>query len=319
MQSTVESKPALAYTIRPMREEEIPDLVAHFNELVEREPIEDGTTVEEFTDWYHNPMNRDLYYIARLQGESGSEGRVIGNMSFAHHEDGKAWGWFYVHPDYRLNGVGTDLYYRFVELAREAGAATMHITPNSQATLLLEFLEKRGFSLDRYFWEMRLPADQAVEAPAMPEGFTVRTFVPGQDEPLWLEARNVTFADHYGSVSRTIEEITHLSREEHFRPEGLFFAFDGDKLSSFCFTGIDSREAERLGYTIGHVHSLGTMPDYRRRGVGRGLLLYAIEYLRKHVETISLGVEGKNELALPLYEGVGFRQHKAWANMEKRV
>jgi mycothiol synthase len=244
-------------------------------------------------------------------------------MSFGYNpEDGKAWGWVSVHPDYRRRGLGTDLYDRFVKLAEEAGAASMHITPNSEANLLIEFLERRGFELDRYFWAMRLPAEQPIEPPSMPEGFTVRTFVPGQDEPLWLKARNVTFADHYGSVERTLEEITHLAHEEHFKPEGLFFAFEGgdeEKLAGFCYNGIDPREAERLGYRVGHVHSLGTVPEYRRRGVGRGLLLYSINYLRPLTDVIELGVEGKNRLALPLYENVGFRQYRAWANMQKSV
>src|SRR5688500_17548862 len=139
MQETIETKPAF-YTVRTMRKEEIAELAAFFNELVALEPIEDGVSAEEFADWYNNPMNRDTYYIARVNEENGREGRIIGSMSFAHHEDGKAWGWFSVHPDYRLRGLGTDLYDRFAALAKEAGAATMHITPNSEANLLVEFL-----------------------------------------------------------------------------------------------------------------------------------------------------------------------------------
>jgi mycothiol synthase len=76
---------------------------------------------------------------------------------------------------------------------------------------------------------MRLPAEVEVDPPAMPGGISVRTFVPGQDEELWAEVRDATFAEHYGFVPRTVEEMTHMSRQEQFRPEGLFFAFAGSK------------------------------------------------------------------------------------------
>jgi mycothiol synthase len=311
------------YTIRLMTDDDIPAAVTYYNDLAKIETFYEPANAELIAEWRRNPMNREQVSLAFLREEDGSEGRVIGSVSVNHQpEDGKAWGWMSVHPDYRLRGLGNALYNWYAKTAEEAGATSLHIVPNSEEKLMIEFLERRGFALDRYFWAMRLDKDTPVEPPAMPEGFTVRTFVPGQDEPLWQHARNVTFADHYGSVPRTLEEITHLSKEEQFRPEGLFFAFEGgdeEKLAGFCFTGFDPREWETLGYTIGHVHTIGTMPEYRRRGIGRGLLLYAIDFLRKHVETVELGVEGKNRLALPLYENVGFHQHKAWANMEKKV
>lgn len=320
MQNTTEVIQTHSYTLRPMSEADIAPLVEFFNELERLEPVDDGVSLGEFTDWYRSPMNKAIYILAHLAEGTAAEGPIIGVAEFTHHPDSeKVWGWLSVHPTYRLRGVGRALYNEFDRRARQAGAASLHVTPNQQSNLLIEFLERRDFTLDRYFWSMRLPADHPVEPSTLPEGITVRTFVPGQDEPLWVEVRNATFAEHYGSVPRTLEEITHASKEEHFRPDGLFFAFDGDQIAGFCLTGIDPREAERLGYSVGHIHTIGTMPTHRRRGIGRGLLLTGVNYLRRHVTIVELGVEGKNASALTLYESVGFQHYKAWANMVKSL
>ncbi len=49
------------------------------------------------------------------------------------------------------------------------------------------------------------------------------------------------------------------------------------------------------------------MPEHRRHGLGRALLLEGMRWLRANgQEVIELNAVGDNEMALPLYEGVGF-------------
>jgi mycothiol synthase len=151
----------------------------------------------------------------------------------------------------------------------------------------------------------------------MPDGFVVHTFVPGQDEELLTDVRNRSFAEHYGSVPRTVEEMTYRTTLPDFHPDGLFFAFDGDKPAGFCYTSRDPREWKRRGETVGHINLLGVVPEYRGRGLGRALLLQGVNYLRQYVSLVELGVEGKNDNALALYESVGFGLYKAWGNMIK--
>jgi mycothiol synthase len=166
---------------------------------------------------------------------------------------------------------------------------------------------------------MQLPAQQEVEPASMSEGFITHTFVRDQDEELLTHVRNVTFAEHYGSVERTVEEMTYRTKQPDFHASGLFFAFDGDREAGFCYTSRDPREWERRGETVGHIQLLGVMPEYRGRGLGRALLLEGVNYLRQYVSLVELGVEGKNDTALALYESVGFKLHKAWGNMVKKV
>jgi mycothiol synthase len=320
VQSTAEQRKTFNFTIRRLTDEEIPEFVDFWNEIDRLEALDDGISLGEFKEWHNSPANDESYMIARLGTDGEPPGRIIGLSNFEmRHGDNRAWGWLHVHPNYRLAGVGTGLYNDFVRRAEEAHATIMYVGSNAKCNLLVEFLERRGHTLDRYFWTMRLPAEQAVDEPSLPEGFTVRTFVPGQDEALFAEVRNGSFADHFGSVRRTVEEMAYRTRQEQFRPDGLFFAFHDGEIAGYCYTEIDPRECERLGISVGNVHQLGVMPAYRRHGLGRALLLIGVKYLRQYVSIVQLGVEGKNNKALPLYESEGFYKYHGWANMAKQL
>jgi mycothiol synthase len=299
-----------------MADSDIEAVVEYINDCAALEPAIDSITTEEFLEWYKRPSNEDHETLAFLTKEDGSESRIIGDMNFSMHPpDTRSWGWLHVHPDYRNNGVGSALYAGYMRQAEEAGATQMSLEPNREATLLIEFLEKRGHKLERWFWEMQLPARREVEPAKMPEGIVTRTFVRGRDEELLADVRNATFAEHFGFVPRTVEEMAYRTRQSDFFADGLFFAFDGDKVAGFCYTSRDEREWERRGETVGHIQLLGVMPGYRGRGLGRALLLEGVNYLRQFVSLVELGVEGKNDTALALYESVGFKVYKGWANM----
>src|SRR5207248_2785732 len=64
---------------------------------------------------------------------------------------------------------------------------------------------------------------------------------------------------------------------------------------------------ERRGVPTGYIDSLAVVPEHRRRGLGRALLLTGMRWLEAQgKEVYELGAWGENEMALPLYYGVGF-------------
>ncbi|HYO49835.1 MAG TPA: GNAT family N-acetyltransferase, partial [Chloroflexia bacterium] len=227
---------AFPYIIRHMRPTDIPALVEFFNENEKLEKTVVAGSVPEFTEWYVSPSNHTLYTLAFALNADGSEGKLVGEMEFIRRggED-QVMGWMHVHPGYRLNGVGRALYAEFERLLAGEDVASVVFPPNAKATLLIEFLRRRGFEFDRYFWTLQLPPDRLVDEAAMLEGITVRTFRHGADEELFAHVRNATFAGHYGSIPRTLEEMTYYTRQEHFRAEGVFFAFRGDDIAGFSY------------------------------------------------------------------------------------
>jgi ribosomal protein S18 acetylase RimI-like enzyme len=66
---------------------------------------------------------------------------------------------------------------------------------------------------------------------------------------------------------------------------------------------------ERSG--LGAIQNLGIVPDWRGRGLGRGLLLYALHgFWAAGLERAVLEVTAQNDGAVRLYQRLGFRRRK---------
>lgn len=313
------SKSVLNYTIRKMGETDIPALVDFYNALEVTEPTEENYSVAEYQQAYNHPDSQ--YYtrlMVHLANDDGSEDQLIGyGLVFKPDSDTASWSRLHVLPEYRNRGVGTALYHQLEDIVSRNGSLAWHVAPHQSYTLGIAFWQRRGFVVDRYGWQMRLPAAVTVPQPQIPDGFTVRSFVPGQDEEALWWVSNESFVEHHWHHPATLEELVYWTQQPGFRPSDIFFACDGDKVAGYCWTGISEAEIARRGIAVGWIHDLGVIPAYQRRGLGRTLLLMGIHYLRQRVSIVELSVEGKNRKALPLYESVGFAPYSGQVNMEK--
>ncbi len=311
------------FVIRPLVPADIPAIVAMHAEAEAREPVGDYLTVSEYQEWLSGPFGKGAVVTVAFAAKADrSEGKLVGELVVEKDERNEfAWADTLVHPDYRQRGLGSALYDMALADARKRGATELRIHPNQKHLMGIDFLARRGHQPERYFWDMRLPAETAVaEQPQLPPGFTVRTFVRGQDEQAFMEARNASFAEHYASVPRTLDEIIALTNFSYFDPAGLFLAFaENGEVAGLCWTTIDRDEIAARGEEVGWINTLGVVPAYQRHGLGRALLLIGVQHLRQQVPIVELGVEGKNRKALPLYESVGFRQYRGYVHMNRSL
>jgi GNAT superfamily N-acetyltransferase len=88
----------------------------------------------------------------------------------------------------------------------------------------------------------------------------------------------------------------------------VFLAFDGDRPvgEAVCFTGFSTFAARPLV----NIHDLVEIPEYRGRGVGRGLL-GAVERRARELGCCKLTLEvlDRNERALGAYASFGFARY----------
>jgi mycothiol synthase len=172
-------------------------------------------------------------------------------------------------------------------------------------TALASVVQARGYAVVRH--SFRMEADLATEpaAPDWPEGIAVREFVPGEDDSRVYEVQEETFADQADSEPMSYEEWRHWSFREPFDPGLWFLAEEGGELA-----GILLARSERAGdETLGWVSVLGVRRPWRRRGLGRALLLHSFHALRARGKPrAGLGVDGSNPTgAVKLYEAAGMR------------
>jgi mycothiol synthase len=318
--STVEI--ALNYTIRPMSGADIPPLVDFYNALEAAEPTGETYSVAEYQQAYDGPDSKHYTRLmAHLGNEDGSEGKVVGyGLVYKPDNDDASWSRLHVLPEYRGQGLGTAIYRQLEQLVSSNGSTAWRVSPHQSYRLGIEFWQRRGFVIDRYSWTMQLPAGAAVPEVQIPAGFTMRNFVPRQDDEALWRVSNESFAEHHWHHQTTLEERVYWTKQPGFLPSDITFACNAHgQVIGYCWAGISEDEIARRGIEVGWIHDLGVIPAYQRHGLGRALLLTGIHYLRQRVQVVELGVEGKNAKALPLYESVGFERVSGQVNMEKRL
>lgn len=169
---------------------------------------------------------------------------------------------------------------------------------------VLKALVQREFRLVRHSHRMLIDLDQPTPEPSWPERIEVRTFESG-DERVFYDVHQETFKDSWEPIDEPYDEWAHwLLSPPTFVPELWFLA---------------AESGEPAGVAICHPHAsmpdhgwiriLGVRESWRRRGLGRALLLHAFaEFRRRGLVAAGLGVDAESLTgANRLYEHVGMR------------
>jgi len=181
---------------------------------------------------------------------------------------------------------------------------------------LLGKLERRGFRLIRHSHRMKIDLDHPTPEPVWPEGVQVRSFRPG-DEGAFYETHQETFEDSWEPIEEPYDEWTHWHLESPaFVPELWFLAVEDDQPAGFAICHPHRADAE-----LGWVGILGVRRPWRKRGLGRALLLHAFaEFRKRGLRGAGLGVDAESITgANRLYESAGMHVAARFDIYEKVV
>lgn len=207
-----------------------------------------------------------------------------------------------VSPDIEGDDQEADLVRHALERSREFGAEVAHICLG-QDSPRSRLLEREGFHLARVYWDMLWDNDRLPEA-AIPDGFTVRHFEPGDAASL-AKVQNAAFDGSWGFAPNTAEQIEYRSGMSNTSHRGILFLHDHDKLAGYCWTCLAPSE----GKTRGIIGMIGISPAYRGKGISKPILVAGMRYLQSvPSDDIGLHVDGKNTPAIRLYTSVGFEK-----------
>ncbi|GCE45727.1 mycothiol synthase [Thermosporothrix hazakensis] len=213
-----------------------------------------------------------------------------------------------IHPEYCGSGLGTLLLRTAEQRAREVAAgapATLLSWVTGSNTAARTLLESEGYTATRTFAKMDYPLDRETPPPQIPAGFTLRTFIPEQDEYATYEADNEAFQDSWGYVpsSFTTWKLHNIQRPD-FDPSLWFLAIQNETIAGYalCFQHKDHKKQP-----LGWIEALAVRRPYRRQGLARALLQTAFhEFQRRGAVCCQLNVDLENPTgALHLYEKAG--------------
>jgi mycothiol synthase len=225
----------------------------------------------------------------------------------------------YVHPDHRGLGLGEVLLdaieARVAQLApRHADGTARRLVVWSEDTDLARraMLDSRGFLPVRQYYEMAIDLEEEPAQACWPPGLEPRAFRPGVDERSVWEADIEAFSEHYLFEARPFElwRLHHLEAGSS-DPTLWWLAWDGDELAGYVIP-----VCGELGAEIG---DLAVRRPWRRRGLGRALLLTAFRTLRDRGQTVvRLYVDAQNVTnAVRVYESAGMHVSRRFDVLEK--
>ncbi|HEU5268108.1 MAG TPA: mycothiol synthase, partial [Jatrophihabitans sp.] len=137
-----------------------------------------------------------------------------------------------------------------------AGAAS-HAWTHGRRSRLGGAFERRGYTRVRELYQLRRPLDDdhpLPPDPPLPDGVTIRTFVPGRDDDAWLALNAAAFAAHAEQGRWTRADLAARLAEPWFDPAGFLLAARDGTLLGFHWTKVHPDGA-------GEVYVLGVASD----------------------------------------------------------
>ncbi len=243
--------------------------------------------------------------------------------------------WFRVHPDYRWQGLESEIL-GWAEQRLRAAVRAMVATEARIATLPIQltagcrdrqvekiaFYESHSFAYERCFLTMTSSLSEPIAAPVLPTGYKIIQTRGAEDAVAWIEMYNQTFIDHWRFHPALLEDHLYWLSTPVYCPELDLVALAPDgTFAAFCLGYIDREFNQQRHRCEGWIGSLGTRRGFRRQGLARAMLLAGLHRLQvMGMATAKLAVDTQNpNAAQTLYESVGFRQLHAQFSYTKRL
>ncbi len=243
--------------------------------------------------------------------------------SWAREQDGRlvALGWLerygddvegvgIVHPDATGKGLGATLVEIAEHKAQELGGPRLRqITLGADDTARALF-EGRGYRDARRHYVMAIVLDEEPPKPELPAGLAIKAFRE-EEARAFQAAAGEAFAEEWGFHTLPFDEWWSMRKDDD---KSLWFVIrDGGEIAALA------RCEPMLGG--GSVGMLAVRKPWRKRGLGRALLLHAFhEFRARGFTRASLGVDSENPTgATRLYESVGMRVESEHVTFEKEL
>jgi mycothiol synthase len=261
----------------------------------------DDVTVEDVEHWFREPgldPERDMRIAFTPNGALAGYADLGGGEA-----DGEpVWIDLRMRPGH--DGVGPRLLEAMEGAAGLRGAPPRHLRVwlHSADRAGRDLLIARGYDTVRsgYRMEIGLAADLA--PPQWPDGLTVQPLGQGEERRAF-EAYLDSFEDSPDFFATPYDQWAFWLLDED-DPALAFLAEDGGDVAGLWI----GRERRGGDLDLGWIHVIGVRPPWRRRGLGRALLLHALGQLRTRGKPrAGLGVDAANDRALRLYETEGMR------------
>ena len=219
-----------------------------------------------------------------------------------------------VAPTHRGQGIGRELMEWAVGHATELLRSSerdlpkrIHVETEEQRVADQRLFARFGFQPVRWFEELRRPLTDLPPRVEV-EGVSIVPWPDDRDEEL-LSVRNASFADHWGSTPISPTSWHDQIHGFGSRPDLSFIAVDGDgRAVGISVNARYEADDEVTGRRDGWIMTLGTLAEWRGRGIASALITASLEaFAAAGLTHAALGVDSDSPTgAARLYRALGF-------------
>ncbi|KQV75297.1 hypothetical protein ASC61_09960 [Aeromicrobium sp. Root344] len=164
-----------------------------------------------------------------------------------------------------------------------------------------------GLSPERILLVLRLTFDGPPAPERVPDGITLRSYVP-QDAEQLIAVNARAFAHHPEQGAMDAADFARRTSSEWFDPAGLFVAERDGRIVGFHWTKAEDLPGDGPS---GEVYVVGIDPEAQGGGLGTALTARGLRHLYEQgLPIVDLYVEGDNAPALKVYRNLGFQDWK---------
>lgn len=225
--------------------------------------------------------------------------------------------WGTVRPSYRGEGLGRGI------LARQLHrAAVLHterhpnvggrivVRPYDHCPDHVQLVKAAGLTPLRHWFDMeRDLSDPLPDVPPLAPGLVQVPYDAARDEELRL-AHNAAFAANFGAVEQDSDRWAQwFTGSRAFRPDLSQLVLHDSRVVGFLLSYFYEADAVADGHTEGWIGQVGTLRQFRRRGIGTTLMSQALHsYRQAGFARAALDVDGdSDDGGLAIYSRLGFR------------
>lgn len=225
--------------------------------------------------------------------------------------------WGTVRPGRRGEGVG-----RGILAAQLHRAAALHAERHPDATGRIvvrpydhnpdhvALVRAAGLTPLRHWFDMARELSEPLPGvPTLDPDLDLVAYDAGRDEEL-RQAYNSAFAGSFGAVDQDREGwLQWFTGSRAFRPELSWLVLHRDRVVGFLLSYFYEADAAADGHQEGWIGQVGTVPEFRQRGIGTTLIGQALHAYREvGFSRAVLDVDGESDIGgLGIYSRLGFR------------
>jgi len=289
--------------------------------LIEGRRVNNGTYYIHIGDlnwWlFYPPIDFDLWQYISLWDDPQDSGRLLGWSLLS-----PTWSAFdvYVQPELCGSPEAEAMNFyteeQIIRLARSQNKEKVYRMWVAQGDDdYIEHLLRNGFKrTGEDVVYMACSLDDPIPSPVLPEGVWVRT-VAGEHEAVLRATAQYGAFESEAPFDRYLQRYMNFMHSPVYDLERDIVSILPDgRIGSFCIVWVDPVNQ------VGLFEPVGTLPDYRGRGLGKAVVLEGLRYLqRQGMRTAILCTNEDHTPAVKLYESVGFKTVDKHLTFEKNI